>query len=316
MKFTDGLKLYKGNVINTDGYFVRAILWYKRNFTCNLIYRKELKRSYSVAKFLISYKYLFFILVALLIVLISAFMLLKIDGMSFFELVSVAVTYISSALIAIVVYYNTWAQGIRSENKNDISLRVETIPNAKDDIFFWYTKQQIEQEFKCKCKATCGFSLEDSNYIHLCFGNLNHHTLDRICIKKIYITDSKGKVKEVDKYCYITDFDFHNDLLGFGEKKDIFIGFDNQILSKEYLEKHRRFRYFILFEVSNLDGHIAYCMCENLMHGYDGYTDAVYLLNYKAYNDLIRKHGIDVIKNISFGSMIKKHWYQKAELYK
>lgn len=316
-KFLNKIKPYNGDLINTKSVFANIILWYRRHFVCNLFYVKELKRNYGVANFLKHYLLLILMLIVLLAIPFIAFFCENPDKTTAFELASVVATYISSSLLAVVVYYNSWSQGIREDNKNAILLNAETIPSVQNEAFLWYTAQQVEESFSPKLKGCCGLQPDECNYIHLQFSNMNHHSLAKVNLKKIYFTDSKGNLKELDKYCYISEFDLNKDMLSFGEKKNFFIGLNKSILNTEYLKTNPQLRYFVLFSVSNLDGHKAYCLCENFLHGSDGsYTYSVHLLNCEVYDKLIKMYKVDIIKEFSYHSKINKRWYQRVELYK
>lgn len=315
------LSLFDDKKLNKTCFLTKAILIVKSKFGKSIYYKKEKARSYKFTTFFRNHFWFFLILLILTLCLLFAFFVtnkkhesLGIDYISFYDLFGVLLSFVSSTFLGIIVYYNSWAQSLRENLKYSLSYRIETIDNwLSNPDFIGFTKEKISLP-NIKYQASTGISAEKCNYIQLAINNYNHLSPMRIKIEKAYIQTGKDEIQQVPFYAF-ADFDPNKDLLEFNNTKNICIGFNNEIFNQNKVDSSKRFRYFILFSVSNLDGEIAYCLHQNILHRKGSYTPNSESLVKKDFDRLIKKYDKEILLDFGFQIKIGKKLYNKTDLY-
>lgn len=317
------IELYENNKLNPNHFIARLILQFKKHFGESIFYSVELNKSYKFTSFFKKYWLLFVLLIVPVFIAIIAYVVIKsnedikiAESVSPFELISLLITYISSTLLGVVVYYHSWSQGKLEEKKNGISLSVQNVIGFKDGIFCGSSQEEIDDFFEACRYEFLGLNTENCNFIEFVFNNMNHHSPLNIEFKDLFYLDEDGNIKKL-LTSLITDYDDESDLLEFKKPKTFFVGIDNELFNADYLIENAFVRFFSLFEVSNLDGHRAYCLSEVFIYSHGEYfSGETNLLSIDKYKKLIENYDVEFLKDVSMQKMINGKIYNKINLYK
>lgn len=316
------IKLYENNKLNPNHFIARLILQFKKHFGESIFYSVELNKSYKFTSFFKKYWLLFVLLIVPVFIAIIAYVVIKsnedikiAESVSPFELISLLITYISSTLLGVVVYFHSWSQGKLEEKKKGISMTVRTVLECKDDVFCGCTQDDIDEFFDSCRVGFLGLNPANCNFIEFILNNMNHNSPLKVEFESLFYLNEMNEVEELQT-SIITDYDEISDMLEFNKPKTFFVGIDNEILSDKILFKRALVRFFVLFKISNLDGHESYCLCETfIMSNGETFSDEFTLLSIGEYGRLIDKYGVGIIKDISMNDMINGRIYKNIDLY-
>lgn len=316
-------KLYENNKLNPNHFLSRIILWYRKHFGESIFYSVELNKSYKFTSFFKKYWLLFVFLILPVFIAIIAYIVIKSnedmkisESVSSFELISLLITYISSTLLGVVVYYHSWSQGKLEDKKNSgIYLRVETMDDPQNEHYLIFDEKKALNETGSVTRNLRGINTQECNFIKLRFNNLNHHSPIKINLKNAYYINDSKEVQEI-KTSFITDLEKCNNMVNYNEPVLFFVGIDKKLFSVDAVQSKGCFRCLFLFEISNLDDKKVYCLYDLDIDSLCCLSDYATLLSARKFKELSDKYGVSFIKDVHLRRKYKKGIYSNISLYR
>lgn len=272
-----------------------------------------MKKPLTVKEFLKNNIILIFILVAIFVVSLIAFITVfwntLYDVSAWGSLVSGIFTYLGSTFLGLVVFYNTLCQQRQKEIDDQIIVEISHyikddnkepyyyIPFSYDDINkteYCYGEVYPQQNIKANTPQNINF---------LYFEVTNRNTHVPIYVKPITIHVLNGeKFVDVGFKSYYSDMR-DVDAVDYKQTKKCFIGTNNNLLRDDYFLTDENQLCYVTIKITSVKGQVLLASFEYLM-GMNLLTGKLLFETEEEYNEIIEKYGAPIInKNAMYYTM-------------
>ena len=255
----------------------------------------------SFRKFSKVFWWLYVILVMILLLSVTIFCVVfrnvLYDVSAWASMIAGIATYIGSAFLGIVVFYNSWVQ-VKIQEKND-EMVFDLMPGAtfENGFFLPFLEEEIEKKkyihsFKACSKTTAELNNLEFHYLLLTITNLTSAMPSHIKVEGLYFVNPQNCVEKVKQYSVISDFSFDS-MLDYKQTATVYIGAPSKMFARDYYTRHKYFNCFVVFKASNPKGQVQYHIMDYVLGETLGISKKV--LSEKQYLHRCEKYGVPVV---------------------
>jgi len=145
----------------------------------------------------------------------------------------------------------------------------------------------------------------DTNYVSFSLLNRNALISVEISVIDVFYLDSQNIIQTVDYFSFISDTDLSLPI-DYKQSVTCFVGFDKDVLSREYMQKHKFFNCFVVLRVTDSKNKhkylvLDYCLGQTLGIRKHFYSD-------KKYNELVKRNKHPIVLD----KYLKQFFYKET----
>ena len=224
-------------------------------------------KKVSFLTFTQKYWWLILGLILLLILPVSIFCLVFWDCLNdvsaWASMIAGIATYLGSAFLGVLVFYNSWVQTEFNKKLDNIDVIFNADFTMRDGNVSPYKKEEIDESIKnCYSKTFTGdFTIKDFTYIGFKIINNNFYTPVTVSIEGIYYLDEEQKIEKCPQ-TEICSNSLETMIIDYKTKVESYYGVPKSILQIDYYETYKWANCIFLFKVINTKGEIKYYVKE------------------------------------------------------
>lgn len=248
--------------------------------------------------FLKKYKWLFAVMLAILILPIILFCFIFRDNLfdisSWASIVSGIVTYICSALLSIIVFYNSWVQIQINNRLDEINIKIEPIFNFNKNYITFLCKDECildDSNFIVDILNPNINSDKTENFFGIKVYNLNPFMPIVVTIEGIYYVNSQNQIEKCSSYSKKTDIRYG---VSIDNKREAtyYFGITDDIIPLDYRETIGVINLFIVLKITTQKGLAKYYLEDYYLTGSLGVNKKI--MTEKEYRKNIDKFGLPI----------------------
>ena len=222
-----------------------------------------MKNSISFTDFLKKYWWLIAGLCLLLIIPVAVFCFVfsnDLDNASAWaSMIAGVATYLGSAFLGVLVFYNSWVQNELNKQLDDIDVIFDANFCMRDGCWSPFKKEEIDENIKnCYPKTFNGrFEVRDFTYVGFEITNNNFYTPITVSIEGIYYLNDEQKIEKCKQTEIHSNF-LETKIIDYKTSVMSYYGVPASILKDDYYKTYNWTNCMFVFRVANTKGAIKY----------------------------------------------------------
>lgn len=253
--------------------------------------------SISFVNFAKKYWWLLLGLVLLLVIPVAVFCIIFWNDLNdisaWASMIAGIATYLGSAFLGVLVFYNSWIQTEQANRLDDINVIFRSDFFMRDGKVTPFKKEEIDKEVEyCFPRTFNGnFTIKDFTYVKFNIINNNFYTPVLVSIEGVYFLNQDQKIEKCAQ-TEICSNSLETMIIDYKTKVTSYYGVPETILQSDYYKTYNWANCIFVFKVVNAKGQTKYYVedywfAENVL----GWPR---VLTEKQYSDNMKKFGVPI----------------------
>lgn len=216
------------------------------------------------------------------------------DSSAWASIIAGIATYLGSAFLGIVVYYNSWVQIEQQELNENLKIDVRLCADLKDGYFVPYSEDQIETDSPYRSQS---FEKQTSseempaNYLSFELANHNPYVSFYFSVAAVYYVNEMNQLSKIDRFKLNASRD-PNINLDYKENIRCYLGCSSDLLKRDYYTQQKYNNWFVILKIRTQKNKTKYLILDYVL----GQTLGVfkYYLDEKTFNKHMKENGCPI----------------------